>query len=77
LESLKLHVTSLQLPLVIWLEQQCADEAGDGGGVREDADFDLWRCPRDLLNYNDWHLRALSTAHGYHASESLLVPPCQ
>jgi len=38
LQSFKLHVAPLQLPLVVLLEQQCTDKTSDGGGIREDAD---------------------------------------
>jgi len=37
LQSFKLQVSALQLPLVVLLEQECADQARDCGVVGEDA----------------------------------------
>ena len=58
LESFKLHVASLQLPLVVLLEQERTDEACDGRRVREDSDdigtaFDLLVEPFGLVDQID------------------------
>jgi hypothetical protein len=41
-QRLKGQVEALQLPLIVLLEQQRADEPRDRGFIREDAD---WRWP--------------------------------
>ncbi len=37
-ERLKAHIAALHRPLVVLLQQDRADQSGDGGFVREDAD---------------------------------------
>jgi hypothetical protein len=74
LESFKLHVSSLELPLVILLEQERTDEACDGGRVREDSDdigaaFDLGVEPLQRIGGAD-----LRAPRGQLRSE--LVPIC-
>lgn len=36
--AVDLHVAMLELSIVVLLEQDCADQAGDGGFVGKDAD---------------------------------------
>jgi Bacterial regulatory proteins, tetR family len=81
LQSRKLHVAALQLPLVVLLEQQGAGQTCDGRLVGEDADdvgaaLDLGGALRRMGFTNDE-----MTAHGFRAmartlmDEVLHVPP--